>query len=106
MTSAPVQTPAMPGLTESQHGFHHTVDSALGIFSALGISASRITLRMAGRGLPTRWIAAQKPVAGTPLGPGKISNSKWPGWAIFIISPRRFGTAAAKARWARARSWG
>lgn len=90
MTSAPVQTPAMPGLTESQHGFHHTVDSALGIFSALGISASRITLRMAGRGLPTRWIAAQKPVAGTPLGPGENIELEVAGLGYFHNLPTAF----------------
>ena len=62
--------PVMPELAISQHGFRHTVDSALEIFASLGVSASRITLTMAGRGLPSRWVETQRPAPGTPLGPG------------------------------------
>ncbi len=60
----------MPDLAQSYHGFHHTVDSALEVLAGLNVSAHRITLRMAGRGLPSRWVVSQSPAAGRPLGPG------------------------------------
>ncbi len=64
----------MPDFENGFHGFHHTVDSALENLAALGISAERVTLRMDGAGLPSRWIARQQPPPGMPLGPGaKIS---------------------------------
>jgi hypothetical protein len=62
----------MPELAHGERGFHHTVDSALEIFAACGISPHRITLRMAGRGLPSRWVVSQSPPAGAELGPGDI----------------------------------
>jgi hypothetical protein len=62
--------PRMPDLAHSQRGFHHTVDSALEIFAGLGVSPHRITLTMAGRGLPSRQVVSQWPAAGTLLGPG------------------------------------
>ena len=62
--------PLMPELARSQQGFHHTVDSALEIFATLGVSASRISINMAGRGLPSRWVEAQRPAPGTPITSG------------------------------------
>ncbi len=59
----------MPCLESGFFGFHHTVDSALNVLSELGVSASRITLRMDGRGLPSRWVVAQDPPPGSNLGP-------------------------------------
>ena len=61
--------PKMPGFESGFFGFHHTLDSALQVLADLGVSARRITLRMAGRGYPTRWIVAQEPKPGTDLGP-------------------------------------
>lgn len=64
------QYPIMPCLQSGFFGFHHTVDSALKVLSELGVSASRITLRMDGHGLPSRWIVAQDPLPGSEIGPG------------------------------------
>jgi type VI secretion system (T6SS) VasB/ImpH family protein len=77
----------MPDLTRNQYGFHHTVDSVLEIFASLGVSANRITLRMAGRGLPSRWIVSQRPAAGTPLGPGETIELEVAGLGYFHNLP-------------------
>ena len=89
--------PAMPDLTQSQHGFHHTLDSALEIFAGLGVSANRITLRMAGRGLPSRWIVAQKPAAGKPLGPGETIELDVAGLGYFHNLPVAFWDSGGDA---------
>jgi len=60
----------MPCLESGFFGFHHTVDSALQVLAALDVSAERISLRMAGRGYPARWVVAQDPPPGTELSPG------------------------------------
>lgn len=60
----------MPCLEDGFCGFHHTVDSALEVLAALQISPERISLRMAGRGYPSRWIVAQDPPPGRSLDPG------------------------------------
>ena len=60
----------MPQLARPEHGFHHTVDSALEILAELGVSPHRITISMAGGGVPTRHVVAQSPPDGAPLGPG------------------------------------
>ncbi|HEY6370012.1 MAG TPA: type VI secretion system baseplate subunit TssG [Candidatus Sulfotelmatobacter sp.] len=60
----------MPSLESGFFGFHHTVDSALQVLAALDVSPERISLRMAGRGYPSRWIVAQEPSPGTELAPG------------------------------------
>ena len=59
--------PLMPNFSQSFAGFRHTVDSALEVLVKLGVPSSRITLRMAGPGTPSRWITSQSPVPGTPL---------------------------------------
>jgi len=59
--------PVMPDFSRSSYGFHHTVDSALEVLYMLGIPLPRVTLRMVGRGLPSRFIAEQEPTAGTPI---------------------------------------
>jgi len=58
---------AMPDFSHSFYGFRHTVDSALEILSTLEVPAERITLRMAGAGLPSRWVAEQSPPPGAAL---------------------------------------
>jgi Type VI secretion, TssG/PASTA domain len=60
----------MPDLAHAERGFHHTVDSALETFAELGVSPHRITLRMAGRGMPSRQVVSQSPAAGAELQPG------------------------------------
>lgn len=57
----------MPDFSHSFHGFRHTVDSALKVLETLGTPAERISLRLAGRGLPSGWVADQSPPPGVPL---------------------------------------
>ncbi len=57
----------MPDFSHSFYGFRHTVDSALEILLTLEIPAERISLRMAGRGIPSRWVAQQFPAPGAVL---------------------------------------
>jgi hypothetical protein len=57
----------MPSFAAGFFGFRHTVSSALEVLAALGVPASRVTLRMAGLGDPSRWIVEQDPRAGTTL---------------------------------------
>lgn len=67
MSGTPLQ---MPCLESGSHGFHHTVDSALQVLAALNVSPERISLRMDGRGYPSRWLVGQDPPPGAELGPG------------------------------------
>jgi hypothetical protein len=60
----------MPCFESGFFGFHHTVASALEVLTRMGVSASRISLRMAGRGYPSRWVVAQEPAPDADLGPG------------------------------------
>jgi hypothetical protein len=62
--------PKMPCFEFGFFGFHHTVDSALQVLAEMGVSPSRITLRMAGLGYPSRWIVAQDPPPGSELHAG------------------------------------
>jgi hypothetical protein len=59
----------MPDLSHAFYGFHHTVDSALEVLESRGVPASRLTVRMAGRGYPVYWVIDQTPRPGQPLGP-------------------------------------
>jgi hypothetical protein len=79
--------PLMPDLAHSVRGFRHTVDSALEIFSTAGISPGRITIRMDGPGLPSRWVAAQKPAPGVPLTPGETIELQIAGLGYFHNLP-------------------
>lgn len=79
--------PVMPCLETGFFGFHHTVDSALKVLSELGVSASRITLRMDGRGLPSRWVVAQDPPPGGDLGPGVSVSLSVAGLGYFHALP-------------------
>ncbi len=60
---------SMPDLCQGTHGFHHTLDSALDVLARIGVSSSRITIRMAGPGWPAYWVVAQSPAARAPLTP-------------------------------------
>jgi hypothetical protein len=79
--------PVMPCLESGFFGFHHTVDSALKVLSELGVSPSRITLRMDGRGLPSRWVVAQDPQPGNDLGPGISVSLSIAGLGYFHALP-------------------
>ncbi len=67
--SGQAAAPLMPDFSRGFHGFHHTIDSALETLSALGVSPSRITTRMAGLGWPDHWVIRQDPPAGAELTP-------------------------------------
>ena len=57
----------MPDFSHHFYGFRHTVDSALETLASLGVPAERISLRMAGAGMPSGWVTNQSPPAGTSL---------------------------------------
>jgi hypothetical protein len=59
--------PVMPDFSHSFYGFRHTVDSALETLGSLGVPAERISLRMAGAGMPSGWVTKQSPPAGARL---------------------------------------
>lgn len=77
----------MPCLESGFFGFHHTVDSGLQVLAELGISPARISLRMAGRGYPSRWIIAQNPPPGSDLGPGVTIQLSVAGLGYFHALP-------------------
>jgi hypothetical protein len=79
--------PVMPNLAQSQAGFHHTVDSALEILYSMNVSATRISLSMAGKGMPSRWVVSQSPAPGTPLGPGQTIQIEVAGLGYFHNLP-------------------
>ena len=80
-------TPTMPCLESGFFGFHHTVDSALEVLSKMGVSPARISLRMAGRGYPSRWVVAQSPAPGSELGPGVTVTLSIAGLGYFHALP-------------------
>ncbi|MBY0508019.1 MAG: type VI secretion system baseplate subunit TssG [Bryobacteraceae bacterium] len=88
----------MPDLAQSYHGFHHTVDSALEVLANLNVSAHRITLRMAGRGLPSRWIVSQTPAAGKPLGEGETITLEVAGLGYFHNLPVALWESGGESR--------
>src|SRR5215472_6835299 len=57
----------MPDFSRNFYGFRHTIDSALETLASLGVPAERISLRMAGAGMPSGWVTNQSPPAGTLL---------------------------------------
>lgn len=59
--------PLMPDFCQGTHAFHHTIDSALDVLAAMGISSRRITISVAGAGAPAYWIVEQSPSAGDRL---------------------------------------
>jgi len=60
-------TAVMPDFSHSSYGFHHSVDSALEVLYMLNVPSPRVTLRMAGAGVPSRWVVAQSPEPGVPI---------------------------------------
>ena len=91
------RVPRMPDFSAPQRGFHHTVDSALQVLWSLGISASRITIRLAGRGWPSRWIADQDPPAGAPLRPDVVVTLSVGGLGFFHSLPVGFWDEGGEA---------
>jgi|SRR5215472_183877 len=79
--------PQMPCLESGFSGFHHTLDSALQVLAAVGVSPARISLRMTGRGYPSRWVVAQEPPPGAELGPGTVVKLSIAGLGYFHALP-------------------
>jgi len=79
--------PSMPCLAQGFHGFHHTLDSALAILFQLNVPAARVTVDMAGKGYPTRWIVEQDPPAGAELHPGLTVRLSVAGTGFFHALP-------------------
>jgi len=79
--------PKMPCFDSGFFGFHHTVDSALQVLVEMGVSPSRITLRMAGRGYPSRWVVSQDPPPESELAPGVAVTLTIAGLGYFHALP-------------------
>jgi hypothetical protein len=77
----------MPCLASGFFGFHHTLSSALEVLARMGVSPSRISLSMAGRGYPSRWVVAQEPAPGSDLGPGNTIKLSIAGLGYFHALP-------------------
>jgi hypothetical protein len=80
-------SPKMPSFEFGFFGFHHTVDSALQVLARLGVSPARISLRMDGRGYPSRWIVAQDPPPGSELHSGVAVKLAIAGLGYFHALP-------------------
>lgn len=81
------QYPVMPDFAQSTAGFSHTVDSAVHVLDALGISESRLTLRMAGPGRAALQVVRQAPPPGTRLTPS-VPVTLWiSGFGFFDALP-------------------
>ena len=70
------------------------------------VSPHRITLTMAGRGMPSRWVVSQKPAAGAPLGPGDAIELQVAGLGYFHNLPVAFWHAGGEAEMSGARGSG
>ena len=81
------QHPPMPDFEHSSYGFHHTLDSALAILSDMDVPPARVTVRMDGRGCPTRWVVSQTPAPGKPLDPGTTVELLVAGTGYFHAMP-------------------
>lgn len=77
----------MPCFESGCFGFHHTVDSALQVLAKMGVSPARISLSMAGRGYPSRWVVAQAPKPGGELGSGVTVKLSIAGLGYFHALP-------------------
>lgn len=80
-------SPRMPCFEFGFFGFHHTVDSALQVLAEMGVSPARISLSMAGRGYPSRWIVAQDPPPGSELHAGVSVKLSVAGLGYFHALP-------------------
>lgn len=78
---------AMPDFSQGVHGFHHTLDSALAVLSDMNVPSARVTIRMAGKGYPSRWIAGQEPKPGEPLTAGVSVTLSIAGIGFFNALP-------------------
>lgn len=77
----------MPCFESGFYGFHHTLASTLEVLARMGVSPSRVSLRMAGRGYPSRWVVAQKPAPGAELAPGTTIQLSIAGLGYFHALP-------------------
>jgi len=97
LSSAPSPHPVMPDFVRGTAGFAHTVDSAVHVLESLSIAESRLTLRMAGPGLPSLQVVRQAPPPGTQLTPS-IPVSLWiSGFGFFDALPVPMREAGGEA---------
>ena len=89
--------PQIPDLAHSSYGFHHTLDSALALLSDMDVPPSRVTVRMAGRGYPTRWVVSQTPAPGQPLDPSVNVEISIAGTGFFHALPVGMWDAGGEA---------
>lgn len=91
------QYPVMPNLAQSTANFMHTIDSAVHVLDALGISESRLTIRMAGPGHRALKVVRQSPPSGTPLTPS-VPITLWiSGFGFFEALPMPMREAGGEA---------
>ena len=77
----------MPDLSHGTHAFHHTLDSALESLYNVGLSPSRISLRLITTGLPDGWIVRQLPPVGETLTDGDVVTLWVSGPGVFRALP-------------------
>lgn len=77
----------MPDLSHAFSGFHHTLDSALSILCELNVPLDRVTVRMEGKGYPTRWIVQQTPPPGSKIDAGTTIELTVAGLGYFHALP-------------------
>lgn len=81
------QYSVMPDFARGTAGFVHTVDSAVHVLETLGVTDSRLTLRMAGPGHPILQVVRQSPPPGTRLFPS-VEVTLWiSGFGFFEALP-------------------
>jgi hypothetical protein len=78
---------SMPDFCRGTHGFHHTLDSAMDVLACMGVSSSRITIRMAGPGWPAYWVVAQLPAPGSAITPDETVSLSIAGPSFFRALP-------------------
>jgi hypothetical protein len=77
----------MPDFAQGTAGYTHTIDSAMHVLETLGISESRVTLRMAGPGRKGLQIVRQSPSPGVRLTPS-VTITLWiAGFGLFEALP-------------------
>lgn len=97
ITNLSISHTAMPDFVGGTAAFAHTVDSALHVLDALGISESRLTLRMAGGGRTHLEIVRQSPPPGTPLTPSTPLTLWIAGFGFFDALPQPMRESGGEA---------
>lgn len=77
----------MPDLSWPQHGFYHTVDSALASLARAGIAPGRVTIKKAGHGWQPSRVVRQQPAKGSSLTPDAVVELSVEGDGLFYHLP-------------------